>query len=596
MFKASGRNHCVAQIIRCVMKNIAHKAVGRLPSYGLLGEQLGGDLEHFTLQTDGTTKYGDHFATYDVKTSKDSNAYCLGLRHVFSGSAVNTLDTFKEILDDIDCVQQTLEKNAVSAKIVKKIKNTMSDRHSAEKLFNTMLFEYREELLPTVVENWDLMTDVEKENMTRMNNFFCGLHYIVGLADCAEETLKLWEANCREECTTASSSTQRLIRTACKAFHHRGSQQCGTLTLFRTYMRKLGVHQIPLAHFVGNRFNIIFYDGAGVFFLHKHMIKFIESVHGKNANRLLQAVLSDLNDPINIAGCRALGLIDKVVTGPLWRKIVESSASILQISSVYSRMKTKFDSWSQDSMAVLQDDDFLEDCPDVHKDEIWTMLIEGKENDVQTHEILQLLFGAFSITTQRLLIDHLPGGKYNSIDDSLIVEETASVPTTNVAPERDSAILDRMVREKPNAHLCALESIILYSHNQSSLWLEKKTCYERQRLLHAARTLAPTIREKFKKRRIELDKKREEALIKREVEVAKKEARKVHEKEQLTKEIAGIGIWTTAADVEKGLSTLGTRAEQLKALKLQIILRRRVILTIQCLNFLKIESSIQFLC
>ena len=178
----------VVPIIQCVMKSMAHKSVSRLPSHGLtcqmilesltvaqaqLGEKLGGSLEYHTLQTDSTTKYGDHFATYDVKTSEESiSAYTLGLRHIFSGSAVDTLDTFKEILDDIDCVQRAIGKEAVSANIVKKIKNTMSDRHSAEKLFNEPLHDYREDLLPTVAENWDQMTDMEKEQLTRMNNFF----------------------------------------------------------------------------------------------------------------------------------------------------------------------------------------------------------------------------------------------------------------------------------------------------------------------------------------------------------------------------------------------------------------------------------------
>ena len=35
------------------------------------------------------------------------------------------------------------------------------------------------------------MTEVEKEQLTRMNLFFCGLHFLVGLADTAEETVKL---------------------------------------------------------------------------------------------------------------------------------------------------------------------------------------------------------------------------------------------------------------------------------------------------------------------------------------------------------------------------------------------------------------------
>ena len=181
----------VKPIVCCVLKNLAHKSVARLPSHGLtcqmllesltiaqaqLGEKLSQSLDYNTLQTDGTTKFGDHFETYDVKTAEDKPAYTLGLRHVFSGSAANTLDTFKEILDDIDSVQQAIGKDAVSAKVVSKIKNTMSDRHSAEKLFNELLHDYRAELLPTVAENWKQMTEAERDNFTRMNNFFslCG--------------------------------------------------------------------------------------------------------------------------------------------------------------------------------------------------------------------------------------------------------------------------------------------------------------------------------------------------------------------------------------------------------------------------------------
>ena len=125
-----------------------------------------------TLQTDGTTKFGEHYATYDVRTSEAETAYTLGLRHVFSGSAQNTLDTLKEILDDIDSVQLALGKNAVSTKIISKLKNTMSDRHAAEKLFNELLHDFRADILPSVAENWEQMNEMEKEQLTHMNNFF----------------------------------------------------------------------------------------------------------------------------------------------------------------------------------------------------------------------------------------------------------------------------------------------------------------------------------------------------------------------------------------------------------------------------------------
>ena len=101
----------------------------------------------------------------DVKVPDSCITYTLGLRHVFSRSSLNTLDTFKQILDDIDNVQLALGRGAVSSKIVAKIKNTMSDRRSAEKQ------DFRAEILPTVIENWGEMTDIVREQMTP---FFVG--------------------------------------------------------------------------------------------------------------------------------------------------------------------------------------------------------------------------------------------------------------------------------------------------------------------------------------------------------------------------------------------------------------------------------------
>jgi len=89
--------------------------------------------------------------------------------------------------------------------------------------------------LPTVAVNWSQITEVEQEQLTHVNNFFCGLHFLVDLADCAEETLKLWEVNNSQE-SSGSSGTQRLVHTACKASHHWGSQQCGCYTLFHAYL------------------------------------------------------------------------------------------------------------------------------------------------------------------------------------------------------------------------------------------------------------------------------------------------------------------------------------------------------------------------
>ena len=51
-------------------------------------------------------------------------------------------------------------------------------------------------------------------------------------------------------------------------------------------------------------------------------------------NRLLQAVLNDAESDLNMAGCKALGLIDKHMTGPLWH-IMGSSIHILDLPIYY---------------------------------------------------------------------------------------------------------------------------------------------------------------------------------------------------------------------------------------------------------------------
>ena len=61
----------------------------------------------------------------------------------------------------------------------------MSDRHVVEKTFNELLEDYRTEILPFAIEDWDALSEVEQAQIQRMNNFFCGLHFITGLADSA---------------------------------------------------------------------------------------------------------------------------------------------------------------------------------------------------------------------------------------------------------------------------------------------------------------------------------------------------------------------------------------------------------------------------
>ena len=47
-----------------------------------LGEELLQTPGSTTLQTNGTTKFGEHFSTFDVRT-EEAVTYTLGIRHIF---------------------------------------------------------------------------------------------------------------------------------------------------------------------------------------------------------------------------------------------------------------------------------------------------------------------------------------------------------------------------------------------------------------------------------------------------------------------------------------------------------------------------------
>ena len=73
------------------------------------------------------------------------------------------------------------------------IKNVMSDRHIVQKNFNKIFQEYRATVLPDVIKDWANLSEEVKTKIKQVNEFFCGMHYVVGLADQTETALKAWE-------------------------------------------------------------------------------------------------------------------------------------------------------------------------------------------------------------------------------------------------------------------------------------------------------------------------------------------------------------------------------------------------------------------
>ena len=163
-------------------------------------------------------------------------------------------------------------------------------------------------------------------------------------------------------------------------------------------------------------------------------------------NQLLRAVYSDIQVPEYLAGCRALGLINKIVTGTLWRLLESSDISITEMNEYYQMLVSYIDEWSTDASKLLHGEAVLYPEFPPSEDAVWQCLIAPSESDSTTQEIFQIIFHAFSALLARLLSDHLPGGA-NDNPCAQVQSETKSVPKTNVVSERDFGQLDHLLHD-----------------------------------------------------------------------------------------------------------------------------------------------------
>ena len=280
------------------------------------------------------------------------------------------------------------------------------------------------------------MSPTERASVSKMNNFFCGLHFLVAFADVSSETLRQWESLHSGDILSSESGTIQLIRTACKAIQKQCSEQAGCHIMFRAYVHTQGVSLFPIAKFKSNRFNIVFYSAGGVYFLRHHLLNYLENVcHTRN--KLLQAVHRDLKHPLYLTGCRALGIVSKCITAPLWR-ILESPLPLSKLGNEYQRMYRCFLKWSHDASTLL-----TEGLENIDKDDVYRELSASGESQDLLLQLLQMICSSFITVSDRLLGDHLEGGIYSEVSAQELDSETGCVPKTNARSERDFAVLDR---------------------------------------------------------------------------------------------------------------------------------------------------------
>ena len=205
-----------------------------------------------------------------------------------------------------------------------------------------------------------------------------------------------------------------------------------------------------------------------------------------HTDKLLTA-LQDVKEVLFQACFRALGIIGKLITGPLLRLVEEHGTHIFSLNNVWEHVITKLNEFSGNAEPLLEGAEVVLNGK-VTKDEIYEELLKETGNkvlDELTEECLLLLCCSCSILLKQQLQDQLPEGKYYSPSEK-VMEETAGVPKQNIISERDFAQLDRQHDQKQNVSTAAVNGLICFANNKTANYLENCTKEEKSQMIKTA--------------------------------------------------------------------------------------------------------------
>ena len=527
-----------------------------------------------TLHTDGTKRKGHEYGGLQVGT--ESGHFSLGISDLPQGTAESFFKMIQTIFQNLSKLDDQENTNEKVSAILSTISNLMTDRHVVNTSLKNMLEKWKAECLPLVIDNFHTFPDEIKRKLININHFKYNLHVLVNLGSQAEAALTEWiktivisDTLSKDWCST---STPYFFRAATKLCVPGADQKSGYGLLFKSYLDSLTPPvELKMSTFYGHRINILFSMAASVFYHASHIKDFTDLYFDKQ-NNLVSCVSNYVKNNVYLAGCRALGIIDKLCTGPLWRQI-ESAKHILDLNDIWFNFYNFLNEYSQDSSDLLGCKIIYPDFTE--QDDVFDCLFadHNLELNILTIEALQVLCTNFLIIIKRQLGDNLPGGKYN-IDTAENFKElrqsSSTVANTNIISERDFANLDSLRREKPNANTVALEGMILFTNNKTLNWLENLQPDKKVSVFKLARENAPAMIKNYREQKKDIKQKHIELLNKRKEEIMKKETKRAEDLIRLKQEINQYGgEWLCVKDMYLKLKTM-SNIKKVKAVKAQI--------------------------
>ena len=501
--------------------------------------------EHnLTLKYDGTTKKGRHIVEVELETKDDT--LLIGAKETVGGTAV----------DYIECISSVV--NEVHPDMLTKVSNTMTDR---------------------VIVNKAIDRGLEEIKGGKLNSFRCSVHPLDTIHKQSDKFVKAHELTLTFEKDGkypfqkgGESKTQATLRCVDKLFH---DSAAGLPKELPHYLKSKGVkggeNSSLYPRWVGNRFNIFFVN-AGLLYQYNGLIQEFQTKYIKPRNGLHHAVFNMLSQGKIQHILRALGLVNKFLTGP-WMEWQGTRQGILATSQVFTRVLDRLD--NVNTMDIVNGFEETAFGKPPKCDDKYVALTTSTSQDKETADVLGGLLSEATDVMRRQLVDHLPGGKFHNPDNE-VREAAKSCTSNNISGERAFAKIDSQIMKARSATLEKSISKAQFSLNKVPSFLKSKSKEERAEIMKKATSEARKDRVKEKEYREHLQKSMRERLESSRRELERKEENSRTTKENIINTVLINGLWKTDEEIAEGVKSL-SKAQALLALKGQVRFRMDIL-------------------
>ncbi|XP_053395826.1 uncharacterized protein LOC128555979 [Mercenaria mercenaria] len=392
------------------------------------------------------------------------------------------------------------------------------------------------------------------EKNIKLNSFKCSVHPILQIQEICEKEIVALEKEHRDKYKLDNNiSTVNTIRCVSKLFYKDGS---GDPLLTANYLKSVGIKSIPILNFRGNRFNTLFHNAAGTFFIKKQILNYLcESKTSLNFTQNI--IVNGLKNEFIVAVIHALGIIFKLVTDP-YMKITMSNSSVLEVSGVYSSLIDVMKAGSSQPDLFLKNQIHLICGPRKYNDEIESSLFDEVNNDEISELIIKRLCSAVHNKCLKTYSEYLEGGIFFEPQKDL-VKESEHCPQNNITVERLMAKLDSGLKSAPNINTCNLESRIMFKNNDTGDWLIEQNEDIRNSIIENARMKRKAVQQQESERKNQLFKKSVDLINERKRRKIESNDKKQEKEKNLKDKIDKVGCADNESEIRSKLEGMNTK-------------------------------------